>query len=155
MEAHRLLDESARSLDQMAAPEHPEHHFTFDRRKHISYTATALSWLGDDSADAEEYARQAVAQYDTAAGDGRWRSRLASARLDLALILARSDQPTEAAALGQAALSAGYLRPSNMWRAVELDQQLTARYDGVIEIESFHEQIRDAAPGAAGRPDDV
>ncbi len=143
---HQLLEESATSLNLMPPPEHPEHHFTFDRRKHISYTATTLAWLGDDPATAGEYARQAVAQYDTGATDGRWRSRLASARLDLALILARQE-PGEAAELGVLALDSGYLRPSNMWRAVELDGTLGGHS---AELDDFHERVRAEAPSASG-----
>jgi hypothetical protein len=68
-------------------------------RKVVAYTATTLAWLGDNPVLAEEYARRAVAQYgDTT--DGRWARRLATARVDLALVLAQIGQPAEAGHLG-------------------------------------------------------
>jgi hypothetical protein len=139
-ETLRLLDQAAAALDRMPPPEHPEHHFTFDPRKLVSYTATTLAWLDDDLPLAQDYARRAVDQYDTGTTDGRWTYRLALARVDLALVLARIGEPSEAAHLGTLALDSG-LRPSSMWRAAELDHDLTHRYGRTGEIGDFHERF--------------
>jgi hypothetical protein len=149
-DTYRLLDESASALERMPAPEHPEHHFVFDPRKLVAYTATTLAWLGDDETLAEEYARRAVAQYANGGGDGRWVRRLASARVDLALVLARIGQPTEASQLGGLALDSGRLVPSNMWRVAELDRELTRRYGQLGEVDDFHDQYIETRPRVLG-----
>ncbi len=140
-ETHRLLDEAETSLGRMPAPDHPEHHFVFDPRKLVAYTATTLAWLGDDDSAAEEYGRRAVEQYDVPAGRDRWQRRLASARIDLALVLSRVGQPAEASHLGTLAVGSGRLVPSNIWRAAELDASLRGRYGGSGEVEAYHEAI--------------
>jgi len=148
-ETHRLLDEAADALDRMPPPEHPEHHFVFDPCKMVAYTATTLAWLGDDPPLAEEYARRAVAQYENA-GDGRWLRRLATTRVDLALVLARIGQPTEAAQLGALALDSGRLVPSNIWRVAELDHELTTRYGPLTDVADFHVQYIETRPRVLG-----
>jgi transcriptional regulator with XRE-family HTH domain len=148
-ETHRLLDEAAGALDRMPPPDHPEHHFVFDPRKMVAYTATTLAWLGDNPPLAEEYARRAVAQYETA-GDARWPRRLATTRIDLALVLARTGEPTEAAHLGALALDSGRLVPSNIWRVAELDQELTTRYGPLADVADFHAQYIDTRPQVLG-----
>jgi transcriptional regulator with XRE-family HTH domain len=149
-DTYRLLDEAAGTLDRMPVPDHPEHHFVFDPRKMVAYTATTLAWLGENPAIAEDYARRAVAQYSDEAGDTRWSRRLASARIDLALVLARIDQPTEAAHLGTQALESGRLVPSNLWRVGELTQELTTRYASVPEVTVFHTRYRHTRPRVLG-----
>ncbi|HET6951158.1 MAG TPA: hypothetical protein VFI47_12325, partial [Acidimicrobiales bacterium] len=153
--AHRLLDEATGALGRMPAPDHPEHHFEFDPRKMVAYTATTLAWLGDNPALAEEYARQAVAQYD-GASDGRWLRRLATARVDLALVLTRIGEPAEASHLGAQALETGRLVPSNIWRVDELDHELTSRYQRVGEVTDFHARYIETRPRVLGalRPGD-
>jgi transcriptional regulator with XRE-family HTH domain len=148
-ETHRLLDEAAGALDRMPPPEHPEHHFVFDPRKMVAYTATTLAWLGDNPPLAEEYARRAVAQYE-AATDGRWPRRLATTRIDLALVLARIGHPTEAAHLGALALDSGRLVPSNIWRVAELDQELTTRYERLADVTDFHARFVETRPQVIG-----
>lgn len=148
-ETHRLLDNAARALDRMPPPEHPEHHFVFDPRKMIAYTATTLAWLGNNPPLAEEYARRAVAQYE-AATDGRWPRRLATTRIDLALVLARIGDPTEAAHLGALALASGRLVPSNIWRVAELDQELTTRYESLPEVTDLHERYVETSSQVLG-----
>jgi hypothetical protein len=155
-ETHRQLDNATATLERMPAPEHPEHHFIFDPRTVVAYTATTLAWLGDNPVLAEEYARRAVAQYgDTT--DGRWARRLATARVDLALVLAQIGQPAEAGHLGALALETGRLVPSNIWRVDELDHELTHRYEGVAEVTDFHARYSETRPrvlGALGPGDD-
>jgi hypothetical protein len=149
-ETHRLLDEATGTLDRTPTPEHPEHHFVFDPRKMIAYTATTLAWLGDNPALAEEYARRAVAQYSDKAGDGRWVRRLATTRIDLALVLARIGHPTEAGHLGALALDSGRLVPSNIWRVDELDHELITRYGPMAEVTDFHTRYVETRPHVLG-----
>lgn len=151
-ETHRLLDEGAHSLDLMPAPEHPEHHFRFDPRKLIGYRATTLAWLRDDLDAAEAAAREAVAQYDVDSLDGRWRRRLALARVDLATVLAHADQPDEAVHLANLALDSDRIVPSNLWRTTELDHELTARYTGSPEVSELHDRYVDLHHLVGARP---
>lgn len=151
-ETHQLLDDAAVSLDRMPTPEHPEHHFQFDPRKLVGYTATTLAWLGDDPTIAEDYARQAIAQYDVRAIDGRWARRLALARIDLALVLIGADQPTEAVHLAALALDSGRMVPSNLWRLDELDQRFAARYGHTDGIDDLHDRYVETHRHLTGRP---
>jgi transcriptional regulator with XRE-family HTH domain len=147
-ETHGALDRAAASCSRLPIPEHPDHHFTFDPQKLTSYTATALAWLGDGER-AEPFAREVI---DLRQRGGRPR-RVATARIDLALILAQQDRPEEACDLGQLALASGRLVRSNIWRAAELDDAL-GRYSDAPEVLTFHERylnVRDSV-AAQGRP---
>jgi transcriptional regulator with XRE-family HTH domain len=140
-ETHGALDEAAAACSRLPTPEHPDHHFTFDPRKLTSYTATALAWLGDGER-AEPFAREVI---DMRRREGRPR-RVATARIDLALVLAQQDRPEEACDLGQLALASGRLVRSNIWRAAELDDAL-GRYPDAREVLAFHERylnVRDS-----------
>jgi len=133
-ETHDALEQAAASCARLPTPEHPDHHFTFDPRKLTSYTATALAWLGDGER-AEPFAREVI---DLRQRDGRPR-RVATARIDLALILAQQNRPEEACDLGQLALASGRLVQSNIWRAAELDDA-PSRYPDAPEVLTFHER---------------
>ncbi|MGH3987086.1 MAG: XRE family transcriptional regulator, partial [Pseudonocardiaceae bacterium] len=109
-----------------------DHHFYFDGDKLELYTATALAWLGDPAA--EDYARHAAAR----SGAGGQRRRVATAHLDLGLVLARLGRPDEAAHWGVLALESNELVPSNAWRADELIAVLSG-YGGVPEVEELRE----------------
>ncbi len=135
-ETYAALDDAAASCSRLPTPEHPDHHFTFDPRKLTSYTATALAWLGDGER-AEPFAREVI---DLREREGRPR-RLATARIDLALVLARQDRPEEACHLGNLALDSGRLVRSNIWRAAELDHAL-GRYPDAPAMLTFHERYR-------------
>lgn len=148
-ETHGALDNAAASCSRLPIPEYPDHHFTFDPRKLTSYTATALAWLGDGE-HAEPFAREVI---DTRQREGRPR-RVATARIDLALILAQQDRPEEACDLGQLALASGRLVRSNIWRATELDDAL-GRHPDAPEVLAFHERylnVRDSVGAFPGRP---
>jgi len=151
-DTHRLLEAAAASLDRMGQPEHPEHHFQFDPRKLVGYTATTLAWLGDDHAAAEAAARLAVDQYDVDAIDGRWARRLALARIDLALVLAGADQPDEAVHLTGLALDSGRMVTSNLWRLTELDHRLTGRYGRTADVVDIHDRYIDLHRQLVGTP---
>jgi hypothetical protein len=113
-----------------------DHHFVFDGRKLEGYTATSLAWLGDPAG--EQVAREVTDRY--AHGPAR---RLATARIDLGLILARDGRADEAAHLALLAADSGRLVPSNAWRVVEVDDVLAPRH-GVVEVAELHERVRGA-----------
>jgi hypothetical protein len=131
------LDRAAAIADRLGRQEWPGHHFVFDPRKLTSYTATTLAWLGDDSEEAERCARQVIRDEDRM---GRPR-RVATARVDLAVILLARRETEEAAHLGRLAVTSGRLVPSNVWRVAELDRKLGAHNSRSPEITAFHEQF--------------
>ena len=135
------LARAASGVDRQTGDRPPDHHFRFDARKLEGYTATALAWAGDPAGEA--IARDVADRY----ADGPPR-RLATARTDLGLILARDGRPDEAAALGLLAAGSGRLVPSNRWRVAELDSALADRRD-VPEVAELHERLRDG-DGATG-----
>jgi transcriptional regulator with XRE-family HTH domain len=124
----------------------PDHHFVFDARKLTSYTATALAWLGDPAAEAHalEVIRTAISP-----------RRLATARLDLGLVLVGLDRPDEAAHLGGLAVDSRRLVPSNVWRAGELAAALDARYPDLAETGDYRDRYRAAAAAIGVHPDNV
>lgn len=133
---HSALERAGRALDEQA-PGPPDHHFFFDPAKLTGYTATSLAWLGDPAA--EEYAREVV----TTAAAPR---RLATARIDLGLVLTDLGRPDEAVELGNAALDSRRLVSSNVWRAGELAHTLADRYPGLPEARDLDERFRAARP---------
>lgn len=130
------LDRAAHRIATQPSDRPSDHHFAFDARKLDHYVATALAWLGDPAG--ERRAREIVEQYPPAGAP----RRLATARLDLGLIMAREQRPDEAAELGILAVDSDRLVPSNMWRAVELDEAL-ARHRDVGEVAELHERLSD------------
>src|SRR6266496_3419997 len=142
-QVHAALDRAGTALDQQR-PGLADHHFVFDAHKLTGYTATALAWLGDPAA--EGYAREVI-RVTTAP------RRLATARIDLAMVLLGLDRPDEAAALGGLAVDSRRLVPSNIWRAAELDRALAAGYADRPETRDYHERYRvaSAAAGAGTR----
>jgi hypothetical protein len=133
-EVRSALARATSWVDRQTGDRPPDHHFVFDARKLEGYTATALAWAGDPAG--ENIARGVADRYLV----GPWR-RLATARIDLGLILARDGRPDEAAALGLLAAASGRLVPSNRWRVVELDAALVDRRD-VPEVAELHERVR-------------
>lgn len=95
-----------------------EHHYQYDPAKALSYTATTLAWLGD--AAAEPYAREVIARLTPSDDVTRWPRRVASAEIDLALVLLAHDRLDEACDAARKALLSGRVVPSNHWRALEV-----------------------------------
>lgn len=86
------------------------------------------------------YASRLTAQrIGTEAKQGRSLRRLATARIDLAVVVADQDRPQEACHLGDQALTSGRLVPSNIWGVAELDHVLQNRYGSVPDVRDFHE----------------
>ena len=103
-----------RLVSPLPAPDQSEHHYRYDPDKQLAYTATTLAWIGDPAA--VDCARAVVARFD---GGTRPR-RAAAARLDLALALASTGRPDEAAGQAFQALASGRIVPSNAWRVAEI-----------------------------------
>jgi transcriptional regulator with XRE-family HTH domain len=141
-ETRAALDRSGAAFAQMPPAGQSDHHFTFDARKQVGYSATTFAWLGA-SDDAEQFARQAIRCYEDEAKQGRSLRRLATARIDLAVVVADQDRPQEACHLGEQALTSGRLVPSNIWRVAELDRVLQSRYGSVPDVRDFHEHYLD------------
>lgn len=102
-----------------------EHHYQYDPSKALAYTATTLAWVGDPAA--EGYARQVIAKLAPAHDVEKWPRRVASANIDLALALLRSDQLDEACDAAQRAILSGRIVPSNHWRALEVVKAVEQR----------------------------
>jgi hypothetical protein len=117
-ETRAALHRVHRIVSPMPLPGQPEHHFKYDPAKSNAYTATTLSWLGDPAAVG--YARQVLQRLESAEDGGPRPRRAASARLDLALALLRTDEPGEAGHVALQAITSGLLVPSNYWRAKEV-----------------------------------
>ncbi|WP_067828360.1 helix-turn-helix domain-containing protein [Actinomadura kijaniata] len=111
----RALDDVVATAARLPASVGPAaaDHFTFDAAKVESYRATTLAWIGDGSPEAEQAARHVITTY---AGQ----RRLATAHLDLGLILAARGELTEADHQGVLAVTTRLLVPSSLARAREL-----------------------------------
>ncbi|WP_214407968.1 helix-turn-helix domain-containing protein [Pseudonocardia lacus] len=121
--ATAVVGRVTRLAEPLSDPDHPEHHFRYDRVKATSYTATTLTWVGDPAA--VEHAREVVgAMSAEGATAGRVR-RLALSRLDLALALVGRGEVEEAAQVAHSAMRSRLLR-SDLWRAREVVQLIGA-----------------------------
>src|SRR4029450_3043372 len=103
------------------------------------YAATCYVWLSDP-ARAEQPARGVIEQTGTPASRNWWPTRVATARIELALALAQQGRIDEAARAGADGRAAGFLRGSTPWRPGELDAVLRADHADVPEVADFHEQ---------------
>ncbi|WP_409237332.1 multiprotein-bridging factor 1 family protein [Streptomyces sp. PA5.6] len=106
-------------------PETPEHHYRYDPGKSLSYTATTLAWLGD--AAAEPYAREVIKRLSPSDDVAHWPRRVASANIDLGLVLVAEDRLDEACDSVRKAILSGKVVPSNHWRALEVVQAVESR----------------------------
>gem|GEM_PF-1286757 len=132
----RLVDESLAAVAGLPTSR-PGHHFDCDEKRVVAHCAAAIVWLGEPSQMAEDYARRAVSQFDE--GDVH---HLATARINLAILLAGRDEPGEAAWLGHLALDASWrLCRTDHFLAADLDDVLTSRYPGDRDVTSFHERF--------------
>lgn len=136
-ETYATLERVRALVNPLDTPAHPEHHFTYDPNKAPSYFATTLAWLGDSAAEA--FAREIITRL--ASVDG-WPRRVASAKLDLGLILVSANRHDEAAAIARDAVDSGKVVPSNRWRAIEVIQAVEAR--GLPEAKDLREAYRDS-----------
>ena len=118
-------------------PDMPDHHFRYDPTKALTFTVTTLSWLADPAA--ESYARQVLALLESTQGEQRRHRRIATARIDLALVLTRAGTFDEAAGQAILALQSGRIVPSSAWRAAEIVR--AARAADVAEADDLQESF--------------
>ncbi|WP_078864996.1 MULTISPECIES: helix-turn-helix domain-containing protein [unclassified Streptomyces] len=109
----------------IGVPDTPEHHYRYDPGKALSYTATTLAWLGDSAA--EPYAREVIKRLSPSDDVSQWPRRVASANIDLALVLLKENRLDEACNSVQKAILSGRVVPSNHWRALEVVKAVEAR----------------------------
>jgi tetratricopeptide (TPR) repeat protein len=138
-EAEHAIRRAEAALARLPEPSNPQDHFTFDPPKLSFYAATCYVWL-QEPARAEEHARYVIEENGDRTGRNWWPTRVATARIELALAFAQQGRIDEAARTGGDVLSADFLRRSTVWRAGELDRLLRKRDAAVAEVEDFHEQ---------------
>ncbi|MCX9191025.1 hypothetical protein C3Y87_06300 [Carbonactinospora thermoautotrophica] len=125
-EAREAMERGWAALERLPVPEHPEHHFVFDRTKYDFYVASCFQWLGRDD-QAERFAAKVFA--DCESRRPGWPMRYAETKIGLGVIAARRGDLEQAVANGLEAL--GIERksgPSLMARAQELLVVLNDRY---------------------------
>ncbi len=156
--AHARLGDQAATRDALArvealasplrSPDQPEHHYRYDPAKADAYVVTTLAWAGDPAA--EGMAREVAARFDSPVGGHPRHRRAVAARLDLALALTRSGRLDEAAGTALAAVTSGYLVPSNYWRAAEIVSSVRGRDipEGRDLADAYRAELA-AAPGPA------
>lgn len=149
---HRVMDATGALVAARPTPDRPSHHYRYDPAKFTAYAGTTLAWLGDPAA--EQYARDLISRLSVSEGSGAWPRRIASARLDLALVLLKSGELDEAADSAQRAIVSGHVAPSNYWRAAEVVS--TAEQRGLPRApelrEAFIELCSTWRPAAATPP---
>jgi transcriptional regulator with XRE-family HTH domain len=128
-------------LARLPEPEHPDHHFVFDRGKYEFYVATILTWLGDD-ATAREHASEVVRQCEAA---GRWPMRLCMTLVDLGVLAGRHGDLDEAVSHGIAALRLPRRSAQLLPRAAELRDELAARYPGERLVADYDDVLAQQA----------
>lgn len=153
--AGQMLAAGRAMLRRLPEPEHPEHHFVFDRDKYEFYTATIYTWLGTDDAAAVENAREVIARCLGPDGAVRWPTRMSTTLVNLGQIAGRRGDLDEAVGLGVAALGCGRRSAELLPRAAELEHRLAARYPderlvGMYE-EALREEIRTLPPDEVRR----
>lgn len=145
-ETYAAIDRVQDMAATLGIPERPtEHHYQYDPAKALAYTATTLAWLGD--AAAEPFAREVIARLSPSKDITKWPRRVASANIDLALVLLAGNRLDEACDAAQKAILSGRVVPSNHWRALEVVKamelkqlpeasELREAYEGLKAIEA-------------------
>jgi hypothetical protein len=112
-----------------------------------------FTWL-HQTEQAEDHARQVIAQSTEVPGVLRWPTRYAVAQVDLALLAVQRSQPDEAALRGTAGLDSGRVVTSTLGWFAELDDLLIRDYSALPEVQDFHDRFtvvrRSAARGPTG-----
>jgi tetratricopeptide (TPR) repeat protein len=139
-EAEHAIRRAETAMAKLPEPTQPQDHFTFDPPKLSFYVATCYVWL-QEPARAEEHARHVIEQNGDRASRNWWPTRVATARIELALAFALQGRIDEAARTGLGVLSTDFRRRSTVWRAGELDGLLWKDHAAVAEVGDFHEQF--------------
>ncbi len=157
--AEKMLAAGGAVLARLPVPDHPEHHFVFDRDKYEFYTATVYTWLGTDDAAAEENAREVVARCHGPGGAIIWPTRLSTTLVNLGQIAGRRGDLDQAVALGAESLRCGRRSAELLPRAAELERRLAARYGAERLVNEYGELLREEfralPPGDARRLDEA
>ncbi|UIX31256.1 helix-turn-helix domain-containing protein [Streptomyces sp. GQFP] len=124
-ETYAAIERVQEMSASLGTPDTPEHHYRYDPGKSLSYVATTLAWLGDSAA--EPYAREIIKQLSPSDDVTMWPRRVASANIDLALVLLKGNRLDEACGSAQSAILSGRVVPSNHWRALEVVKAVEAR----------------------------
>ncbi|WP_078960258.1 helix-turn-helix domain-containing protein [Streptomyces sp. NRRL WC-3618] len=145
-DTYAAIDRVQKAAAKLGVPDRPrEHHYQYDPAKALAYTATTLAWLGD--AAAEPFAREVIARLSPSNDVTQWPRRVASANIDLALVLLADNRLDEACNSAQKAILSGRVVPSNHWRALEVVTAVEVRqlpeapdlreaYEGLKAIEA-------------------
>jgi transcriptional regulator with XRE-family HTH domain len=150
--AGQMLADGRDMLHRLPVPEHPEHHFVFDRDKYEFYTATIYTWLGSDDLAAAENAHEVVARCVGPGGAVRWPTRLSTTLVNLGQIAGRRGDLDEAVTHGIAALQCGRRSAELLPRATELERSLADRYPDEPLVGTYVEALREE-PAAHHRCD--
>ncbi|MET8677741.1 helix-turn-helix domain-containing protein [Streptomyces sp. NPDC004647] len=124
-ETYSAINRVQKMSASLERTERPEHHYQYDPAKSLAYTATTLAWLGDPAA--ETCAQEVIAQLAPADDITKWPRRVASANIDLALVLLTENRLDEACDAAVKAILSGRVVPSNHWRALEVVKAVEAR----------------------------
>jgi transcriptional regulator with XRE-family HTH domain len=158
-QAGKMLAAGGAVLARLPVPEHPEHHFVFDRDKFEFYTASVYTWLGTDDAAAAENAREVVARCHGPGGVIVWPTRLSTTLVNLGQIAGRRGDLDEAVGLGGESLRCGRRSAELLPRAAELERRLAGRYGAERLVNEYGELLREEfralPPGDARRLDEA
>ncbi|WP_405583696.1 helix-turn-helix transcriptional regulator [Streptomyces sp. NBC_01190] len=144
-DTYAAIDRVQKMSAKREQPDQPEHHYQYDPAKSLSYTATTLAWVGDPVA--ETYAREVITRLSPADDVSKWPRRVASANIDLALVLTSGNRLDEASHVAQKAILSGRVVPSNHWRALEVVNSIEAkRLPEATDLREAYESLK--SPGA-------
>ncbi len=158
-QAVTILAAGKQILSGVPVPDHPEHHFVFDRDKYEFYAATIYTWLGSDDRAAEENAREVVARCHGPGGTVIWPTRLSTTLVNLGQIAGRRGDLDQAVGLGEESLRCGRRSAELLPRATELERRLRARYGPERLVREYgellHDELRALPAGSARNLQDV
>ncbi|MGK5531361.1 XRE family transcriptional regulator [Streptomyces sp. URMC 129] len=123
-----------------ALPAHGTGLFAVDAVRIVSVDATSHGWLGDHQR-AHDAAVEAIHLYEAAPSPHHAPTRLAIARLDLALAQAALGEPEAAIATARRALDGSRLVQAIRDRAAQLHHTMTRRYPAHPEVRAFGEEL--------------
>lgn len=154
--AHALLG-NAEGFAEFAARAHAHQErlplagaglFAVDAVRILSYDASSYVWLGRP-VEARTAATEAVRHYEGNSAATSAPTRLAIARLDLALAHAALGEPDAALHSAHHALNGDRIVNATTGRARQLDHTLRRRYPTLTAVADFHERVRLLSPATS------